>query len=83
MAIRTLRLETGKTQEEVARGINVALRVYTRWEAGDTKPDADNLVALLDYLRDALNRPELQARDLLTVPDPAEALVTPDLGGEA
>ena len=68
MGMRAFRLEAGKTQEEVARALDVALRQYTRWEGGETKPGADNLIALLDYFRGVLGRPTIEARDLLSPP---------------
>ena len=71
MRIRTLRMESGKPQTEVAQAVGVNIRVYVRWEAGETRPDAGNLVALLDYFRATLDRPEIQARDLLDIPDAA------------
>ena len=74
--MRAFRLEAGKTQEEVARDLDVALRQYTRWESGEFKPGADNLIALLDYFRATLHRPTIEARDLLS--PPAANLVAPE-----
>lgn len=75
MSLRSLRLEAGKTQREVAVALDVDQRVYTRWEQGEAKPGADNCLALLEFFRAALHRPSLDLRDLLA---PATDVVAPD-----
>ena len=78
MSLRALRIEAGKTQEQVSVDLRVGLRNYVRWESGETKPGADNCLALLEYFRGVLSRPSLDLRDLLApaagdvvAPDPA------------
>ena len=80
-SLRALRQEAGLTQRAVAIALGVTDRTYIRWEQGETRPEADNLVALLAFFRAALKRPTLEASDLLA-PN-AEPVVAPASGGAA
>lgn len=48
--IKEKRLESNLSQIEVANSVNVHLRVYQRWEAGEFIPSAKNLFDLIDIL---------------------------------
>ena len=46
--LKTLRKETGLTQEELADKMNVSRRTVSRWETGSNLPDLALLVELAD-----------------------------------
>jgi transcriptional regulator with XRE-family HTH domain len=48
-ALRTARIEAGKTLRETAEFLGVSMRTYIRWEQGG-KPDADNLMKISNFL---------------------------------
>lgn len=48
--LRARRDDLGLAQEEVARRVGVAVRVYARWEAGETEPRAKHLRRLAQVL---------------------------------
>lgn len=47
--IRQARKLAGKSQEQVARDLDVALVTFGTWERGEANPSADNLIRLADY----------------------------------
>lgn len=48
--IRTLRLERGLSQEELAARLHVVRQTVSKWEQGLSVPDADLLIALAETL---------------------------------
>jgi transcriptional regulator with XRE-family HTH domain len=55
-AIKALRDRLGKTQAGMAQLLNVSLRTYDRWEAGDSSPRGDVLVRMMDLCPDEATR---------------------------
>ncbi len=49
--IKTLRKESGLTQEQLAERFNVSRRTVSRWETGSNLPDIDILIELSDYYK--------------------------------
>lgn len=47
--LRTLRENSGKTQEEVSNALNIARGTYTHYELGKRKPDFDILIKLAGF----------------------------------
>jgi transcriptional regulator with XRE-family HTH domain len=48
---RLFQLKTNKNllQKDIARGINISLRSYQRYETGEREPSLSTLIALSDY----------------------------------
>ncbi len=46
--LRSLRIENGYTQREMAKKLNVVQVSYLRWEQGKTEPNLDNICAICD-----------------------------------
>lgn len=46
--IKNLRIESGKTQEQIAAECGIKQGVYTNWETGKYIPSAENLIKLAD-----------------------------------
>lgn len=46
--LKSLRIENGYTQREMAQKLNVVQVSYLRWEQGKTEPNLDNVCALCD-----------------------------------
>lgn len=44
--LREVRIRTGRTQQEMAAMINVALRSYQKYEEGSRNPSFDTLVSI-------------------------------------
>lgn len=63
--IRRARVASGKSQEQVARDLDVSVVTFGNWERGTSAPTGENLVRLADYFG-------VHPRDLL-VADAAEA----------
>ena len=58
--LRTLRREKGLSQEELAAMVGVSRQALSKWEAGQSRPDLDKLLALSDIFSvtmDSLVRP--------------------------
>ena len=53
--IKSLRLEQGKTQGEVAKAIGITTRNYQRLEAEDSIPSYKSLLALGEYFQVSLD----------------------------
>ena len=47
--LKTLRKESGVTQERLAEALRVSNRTVSRWETGYNMPDLDLLIQLADY----------------------------------
>lgn len=47
--LKTLRLQKGATQKEIAESIGVSSVSLQRFEYGTVRPSLDNLIALADY----------------------------------
>jgi len=47
--LKFIRKSRNLTQRQVARGIDIAERVYQKYEGTDTKPSFNVLIALADY----------------------------------
>jgi transcriptional regulator with XRE-family HTH domain len=47
--LKSIRISKKLTQEQVARKVDIALRVYQRYERGEGKPSFENLWALADF----------------------------------
>lgn len=45
-----LRRRAGYTQESLAEALNVSRQAVSKWESGQTMPEADKLLALADLL---------------------------------
>ena len=58
--LRTLRREKGLSQEELAAMVGVSRQALSKWEAGQSRPELDKLLALSDIFSvtmDSLVRP--------------------------
>lgn len=58
--LRTLRREKGLSQEELAAMVGVSRQALSKWEAGQSRPELDKLLALSDVFSvtmDSLVRP--------------------------
>jgi|GEM_PF-2589267 len=67
--LRLLRKETGKTQKEVADHVGLTFSAVSKWEAGESFPKADTLIALARYFR---IKPESFFSDESAVPSPVK-----------
>ncbi|WP_019781514.1 helix-turn-helix domain-containing protein [Streptococcus sobrinus] len=47
--IKEMRVDSGKSKEQVATYLAVELKTYSRYETGERKPDIEKLVQLADY----------------------------------
>lgn len=68
-AIRALRDKLSETQAGMARLLDVSLRTYDRWEAGDSNPRGDILVRLINLCPDEETRSLFRA----TATEPSES----------
>ena len=50
-----LRRQAGISQEELANVLNLSRQAVQKWEAGTSRPDMDNLIALADYFHVSLD----------------------------
>ena len=48
--LKQLRLSKGMTQQDVALAIDASVRTYQKWEAGETTPDCQNLIRIMNWL---------------------------------
>lgn len=53
--IKTLRIQKGLSQEELAMQLNVVRQTISKWEKGLSVPDADMLICLADALDSDVN----------------------------
>ena len=51
MNIKKLRLELGKTQNEVAKDLSILRTKFARIESGESNPDSKTLIQLADYFK--------------------------------
>ena len=49
-ALKQARTHVGMTQKEVADAIGVSIRTYQKWENGETKPDCQYLLRIMNWL---------------------------------
>lgn len=49
-ALKAIRMERKMTQKELADAIGASVRTYQKWENGDTKPDCQNLLRIMNWL---------------------------------
>ena len=47
--IKKLRIQLGKTQEQLAEYLNVSVSAVSQWESGKTVPDVSTLVVMADF----------------------------------
>ena len=40
----------GMTQQDVAAAIGASVRTYQKWESGETTPDCQNLIRIMNWL---------------------------------
>lgn len=50
LALKQFRLLRGMTQQDVALAIGASVRTYQKWEAGETTPDCQNLLRIMNWL---------------------------------
>ncbi len=50
-----LRRQAGMSQEELANVLNLSRQAVQKWEAGTSRPDMDNLIALAEYFHVSLD----------------------------
>ncbi len=50
LALKQFRLSKGMTQQDVALAIGASVRTYQKWEAGETIPDCQNLIRIMNWL---------------------------------
>ena len=48
--LRSARIARGRTLQETADAVGIALRSYQKYESGDSEPPYISLIALADYL---------------------------------
>ncbi|HEM5649384.1 TPA: helix-turn-helix transcriptional regulator [Streptococcus suis] len=86
--IRSLRVDNGKTKEELSIYLNMTVDAYSRYETGKRQPSVDNLVKLaifygvsLDYLlgRDDIEIPVFDRESVVSYRDLVELGVNPKL----
>lgn len=69
--LRTLRREKGLSQEELAAMVGVSRQALSKWEAGQSRPELDKLLALSDVFSvtmDSLVRPAARNRSRIRRP---------------
>lgn len=49
-ALKAIRMERKMTQRELADAIGASVRTYQKWENGETKPDCQNLLRIMNWL---------------------------------
>lgn len=54
--LQALRREKGLSQEMLAESIGLSRQAVAKWEAGQSTPDIDNLIALSDYFKVSIDR---------------------------
>lgn len=62
--IKEMREDCGKSKEQVAIYLDVELKTYGRYEAGERKPDIEKLIQLADYFYCSVDY--LLGRDVVT-----------------
>ncbi len=76
--LQTLRIDNGKTKEDLAIYLNMTVDAYSRYETGKRQPSVDNLVKIaifygisLDYLlgRDDIEKPVFEREKVLSYKD--------------
>ncbi|MFM0611605.1 helix-turn-helix transcriptional regulator [Streptococcus suis] len=86
--LRSLRVDNGKTKEELSIYLNMTVDAYSRYETGKRQPSVDNLVKLaifygvsLDYLlgRDDIEIPVFDRESVVSYRDLVELGVNPKL----
>lgn len=71
-AMKRIRAEAGKTQEEVAKVFNVSRTVYTKYETGKVRPNQEGLEAFAKKFNVSLN--ELMKKVSIVIPDTSALL---------
>lgn len=83
-----LRVDNGKTKEELIVYLNISLSAYNRYEAGNRSPDYDTLIKLaifynvtLDYLlgRDDVEMPVFDRSEVVSYKDLVDKGLNPKL----
>lgn len=82
--LQTLREEHGMSQLELAEQLGVSRQTVSRWETGQIKPSADNLLRLSQlwgvpvdaFLKDGWTPPEEKAPEIQVVEVPVEVPVS-------
>ena len=60
-SLKTMRVERGITQENLAKKLNISLKTISHWETGYTEPSITQLIAIADIYSVSLD--ELVGRD--------------------
>ena len=47
--LKNMRKQSGKTQEDMSKYLDVARNTYSRYETGEREPDFETLIKLADY----------------------------------
>ena len=47
--LKELRKKSGKTQEEIAKELNISQEAYSNYENGKRTPDIDMIIEIADY----------------------------------
>ncbi|MBR1984107.1 MAG: helix-turn-helix transcriptional regulator [Clostridia bacterium] len=55
MNLKLLRKQMNKTQEEIAKELNVTQQTYARYELGTSEPTIESLIKLADYYQVSLD----------------------------
>lgn len=55
MNIKNLRKQINKTQEEVAKNLNLQKQTFQNYELGKRKPDIETLIKIADYFNVSLD----------------------------
>ena len=48
-SLKTMRIERGITQEQLAKKLNVSLKTISHWETGYTEPSISQLISIANY----------------------------------
>ena len=80
-----LRRQSGLSQEQLAEKLNVSRQAISKWESGQSFPEAEKLLAISDYFQvslDGLMKDEAQPPEPpRAAPEPQESIRTMTLPG--
>ena len=73
-SIRYFRTQRNMTQEELAKAISISPQAISKWERGESMPDASIVTDLADALDVSLDR--LYGRERVTLEDLMKSITT-------
>ena len=70
MRLKEIRIENGKTQQDIVNYLHCSYNKYASWEQGQTQPSIEDLIILADYFNVTI--------DYLVGRESEDGLVVPD-----